>query len=152
MFLSCNGVWTLMCFNSYFTRSLNDAYFFYIVVMEVFAFVFFRARSTLKYLPKYLTLANISFLIYVNSYMYPCQFEALSLLQNFSFFLISYFLYNYEFKAVNKWNPYGSWTPTENNPRCGYHNVLSNAHYSIGFDVFSMGMPLRFREHFSRES
>ena len=152
MFLSCSGVWTYMCFNSYFSMSLNDAYFFYVIMLELLSFVFFRTRSTLKYLPKFLTSANIMFLIYLNSYMYPCQFEALNVLQNFSFFLICYFLLMYEYQAVNRWNPFGTWTPSESNPRCGYHHVLPNAHYSIGFDIFSLGLPLRFREHFSEEA
>ena len=72
MFLSCSSVWSLLCFNSFFTGSLNDAYFFYVIMLELISFVFFRTRSTLKYLPKYLTAANVTFLIYVNSYMYPC--------------------------------------------------------------------------------
>ena len=80
MFLSCSSVWTYMCFNSYFTMAVNEAYFFYVIMLELVAFVFFRTRSTLKYLPKYLTLANVVFLVYINSYMYPCQFEALNVL------------------------------------------------------------------------
>lgn len=152
MFLACSNVWTLMCFNSYFSMALNDTYFFYVNMMELCSFLLIRTRSSLKYFPKYITLANMFFLIYVNSYMYPCQFEALSVLENFSFFVLFYFLDKYEYEAVNEWNPFGTWTPSESNPRCGYHNVLLNVHYSIGFDIFSLGMPLRFRERFSPES
>lgn len=152
MFLACSNAWTHLCFNSYFSMSLNDAYFFYVTMMELFSFLFFRTRSTLKYLPKYITIANLIFLIYVNSYMYPCQFEALSVLECFSLYVLFAFLNNYEYEAVNEWNLFGTWTPSENNPRCGYHNVLVNAHYSIGFDIFSLGMPLRFRERFTPES
>ena len=72
MFLACSYVLTLMCFNSYFTQSLNDAYFFYQNMIELCAFLFIRTRSSIKYFPKYLTIANVIFLVYVNSYMYPC--------------------------------------------------------------------------------
>jgi hypothetical protein len=152
MFLACSSVWTLLCFNTYFTMSINDAYFFYVNMIELLAFLFIRTRSSLKYLPKFLTIANMMFLIYINSYMYPCQFEALNVLENFSIFLFLFFIDRYEYEAVNVLNPFGTWTPSENNPRCGYHHVLVNAHYSIGFDIFSLGIPLRYREHFSEES
>lgn len=60
-----------MAFNSNFSKSLNDAYFFYINTIELLSFLFIRTRSTIKYLPKYLTIGNIMFLMYLNSYMYP---------------------------------------------------------------------------------
>ena len=63
-----------------------------------------------------------------------------------------YFLNNYEYEAINNWNPFGSWTPSEINPRCGYHHVLLSSQYSIGFDIFSMAFPVRFREAFPEDS
>lgn len=76
----------------------------------------------------------------------------MTLMQNFSFMVLCYFLLEYEYEAVNTWNPFGSWTPTENNPRCGYHHMFLGSEYSTGFDIFSMAMPLRFRETFNHGS
>ena len=141
-----------MAFNSNFTKSLNDAYFFYINTVELLSFLFIRTRSSIKYAPKFLTIANLIFLMYINSYMYPSQFEALNLLQNFSLYLIIYFIHNFECDAINTWNPFGQWTPSEQNPRCGYHHMMLSSNYSIGFDIFTMAYPLRFRESFTRDS
>jgi len=58
-------------------------------------------------------------------------------------------MYKFEQEAVNKWNPFGTWTPSELNPRCGYHYVLLGQNYQLGFDVFTIAFPLRFRERFS---
>lgn len=63
-----------------------------------------------------------------------------------------YFLKNYECEAVNNWSPFAVHTPSENNPRCAYHNVILSSEYSIGFDIFSMAMPVRFRETFPHQS
>ncbi len=78
--------------------------------------------------------------------MYACQYEALTLLIKFSLFMTLYFINNYEWDALNNWSPFGVWSPSEVNPRCGYHNVILGSEYSIGFNIFSMTYPLRFRE------
>ena len=148
MYWACYEIWTSWVFNVNISLALNDAYFFYISTVELMCFLFVRTRSSIKYLPKLLTIANISFLMYVNSYMFACQYEALGLLQNISMFLMVYFINNYEYEAINNWNPFGSWTPSEINPRCAYHHVLLSSQYSIGFDIFSMAFPVRFREAF----
>lgn len=120
--------------------------------MELASFLFVRTRSSIKFFPKFITLANLSFLMYVNSFMYGCQYEALAVLQNFSTWLLFFFLRKFEYEAINEWNPFGSWTPSEANPRCGYHHVILSSQYSIGFDIFSIAYPLRFRETFTLES
>jgi len=79
-----------------------------------------RTRSSIKYLPKMITGANIIFLYYLNSHMYSAMFEASYCLQTFSLWIVIYFIRNFEMKAVNDWNPCGLYTPTEDNPRCGY--------------------------------
>jgi len=66
--------------------------------------------------------------------------------------LVAFFLRRFEYEAVNNWNPFGTWTPSESNPRCGYHHVLLGSQYSIGFDIISIAYPLRFRESFPRAS
>ena len=84
--------------------------------------------------------------------MYACQFESLNLLQNMTFLVLVYFLKNFEQVAINEWNHYGTWTPSEESPRCGYHNIILSPEYAIGFDIFSMAMPLHFRETFPQNS
>ena len=59
-----------MAFNSTFPSSLNDAYFFYMNTIELLSFLFIRTRSSIKYFPKLITMSNVMFLLYVNSYMY----------------------------------------------------------------------------------
>jgi hypothetical protein len=62
------------------------------------------------------------------------------------------FLNHFEYPAINHWNPFGTWTPSELNPRCGYHHVLISPGYQIGFNIFTIVMPLRFREAFPPSS
>ena len=80
MYMACYTMWTYMAFNTSFAGFLNHAYYFYINTIELLSFIFVRTRSSIKYYPKMITMCNVMFLMYVNSYMYPCQFEALSLL------------------------------------------------------------------------
>jgi hypothetical protein len=119
---------------------------------ELASFLFIRTRSSIKYFPKFITIANIIFLIYVNSYLYPFQLESLTVLEMFTAWLLLFFLARYEYEAVNHWNPFSDWTPTEINPRCGYHHVLLGHNYSIGFEFFTLSAPLRFRETFTARS
>jgi hypothetical protein len=60
-------------------------------------------------------------------------------------------LVKFEFTAQNFWNPCGSYTPSENNPRCAYHLVLLTPEYTLGFDLFSMFKPVHFQETFPIE-
>lgn len=152
MYIACYQLWTFMSFGAVFSNQINDTYFFYINTMELLSFIFVRTRSTIKYLPKFLTVSNLAFLMYLNSYMYPAQFEALNVLSNFSYFIFMYFLMKYEQDAINNWNPFSTWTPSETNPRCGYHHIILSSEYSIGFDIFTLAMPLRFRETFPTQS
>lgn len=72
MYMSCYTIWTYMAFNTSFAGFLNHAYFFYMNTIELMSFLFIRTRSSIKYLPKLITICNLMFLLYVNSYMYPC--------------------------------------------------------------------------------
>jgi len=150
--LACYNIWTRMTFNQTYTDGINDSYFFYVFTMELASFLFIRTRSSLKYFPKFITMANMVFLMYVNSYMYACQQESLNILQNFSLWVLLFFIRKFEYEAINNWNPFGTWTPSEINPRCGYHNIILSSQYSIGFDIFSIAYPLRFRETFPTQS
>jgi len=72
MYMACNLLWTFMAFGGALAPSVNDAYFFYVNTLELLSFLFIRTRSSIKYLPKLITICNLIFLMYVNSYMYAC--------------------------------------------------------------------------------
>ncbi len=70
MYGSCYFLWTSISFPMIFARGINDIYFFYINIMEFMTLLFIRTRSSIKYFPKFITILNICFLFYVNSYFY----------------------------------------------------------------------------------
>ena len=71
MYIACSHLWTIMCFSSQvYSENVNQAYFFYINMLELGSFIFLRTRSSIKYFPKIITLANLVFLFYVNTTMY----------------------------------------------------------------------------------
>ena len=72
---------------------------------------------------KGVVVANLTFLMYVNGHMYAAQQEALLVLNNASLLIFIYFVIKFEIDAIRHWNPFGSYTPSINNPRCAYHHV-----------------------------
>ena len=72
MYMACYTLWTQLGFNSTFSGNLNDAYFLYINLTELMSYLFVRTRTSIKYFPKFILLANVTFLMYINSFMYPC--------------------------------------------------------------------------------
>ena len=152
MFISCNKMWTMLCFNNTYSGMVNEEYFFYVNYMELVTFLFIRTRSSIKYFPKLITIFNLTFLMYINAHMYAPQQEALLILNNVSILTFLYFIIKYEIDAVQKWNPFGSYTPSIHNPRCAYHHVSQGTEWSIGFDLISMFHPLRFQETFPMQS
>lgn len=70
----CYYVWLILMFPSTFAGNLNDLYFFYSNLVEFTFFIFIRTRLSLKYYPKVVTLLNLVFLVYINSYLYSAQF------------------------------------------------------------------------------
>lgn len=149
MYASSYFLWTEIIFPSIIARGINDLYFFYINLLEFATLFLVRTRSSIKYLPKFVTILNIIFIMYINSYMYPAQYELMSVVNNITITLFAYFLKYYEIPAVaGDWNPFGTYTPSFNNPRAGYHFV-SNDSFMLGFDIFTMFQSLRFRERFT---
>lgn len=144
--------WTSLVFSTAFSGSVQDAYYLYANWTELVAFMFIRTRSSLKYAPKFITIMNLSFLFYVNSYMYPAATESLLTLNLLTIVFYLYFIVHYEYRALTEWNPCGSYTPSETNPRCAYHHVLASLDYMYSFDLFSMFQPLRFIETFPNAS
>jgi hypothetical protein len=70
MYMASYSFWDSVAFNTTFTGRINNNYYFYINLLEMTTFLFVRTRSTIKYLSKYITIANLIFLVYVNSHMY----------------------------------------------------------------------------------
>mmetsp|Transcript_32124 Transcript_32124/g.23727 ORF Transcript_32124/g.23727 Transcript_32124/m.23727 type:complete len:124 (+) Transcript_32124:819-1190(+) len=120
MYAACYVLWLAFCFPKTYSRGSPDVYFFYVNLLEFLVFLYFRTRSTIKYLPKFITILNICFLMYINSYMYAAIYEAYSVLFETSMFLIIFFIKYYEQPAVMNWNPFGSYTPSINNTRAAY--------------------------------
>lgn len=92
MYGSCYFMWTCMIFPSAFSPGINDIYFFYINMIEFLSFFFVRTRCTIKYLPKIITMINVSFIFYVNSYFFAASYEALSFMSLLTFFVIMIFI------------------------------------------------------------
>ncbi len=65
-------------------------------MLEFMALFFIRTRSSIKYLPKMITLLNICFLMYVNSYFYSAQYEAFTLLSHLTLLLTFGFIKYFE--------------------------------------------------------
>ena len=62
--------WTKFIFPHIYPRQLAERYFIYLSLVEFTWLIFARSRLTLKYYPKMVTLINLAFLIYINSYAY----------------------------------------------------------------------------------
>jgi hypothetical protein len=91
---------------------LPEAYFFSIFVLEFVTILFIRTRSSIKYFPKFITLINIWFLFYCNSYFYGVMYEAYSFIFCFSMFIFVFFVKYWELESQNNWNPFGNLTPS----------------------------------------
>jgi hypothetical protein len=59
-----------MIFPHIYAEGINDLYFFYVNMIEFASFFFVRTRSSIKYLPKFVAIMNVTFLFYINSYIY----------------------------------------------------------------------------------
>ena len=65
-----------------------------------------------------------------------------------SLWLAIVFIKYFEWEAVNRWNPFGTYTPSINNPRCGYQVVFERG-FQLGFDLQTMFRNLHFRDSFN---
>jgi len=148
MYIACQYLWTKICFGETYSGIINDHYFFYVNYSELIFFIFIRTRSSIKYAPKYLTILNIIYLFYVHMYIYPAVFEAFIVLTYATLFIFCWFIVRYEVPSVNDWNQCGSYTPSESNPRCGYHHILVAPVYNFGFDLIPLFFPLHSEETF----
>lgn len=99
LLLGANSLWTKWTFNSTYSGVINQEFFQVILFFELLSLQFFRTRSTIKYLPKLITITSVAFLFYVNSYVYACQQEALLLTFCLQMVFFSYFMLKYEVPA-----------------------------------------------------
>ena len=151
MYASSYFLWTDMVFPSILARGINDLYFFYFNLLEFSSLFFIRTRSSIKYLPKYISILNLMYIMYLNSYPYTAQYEAFWALSFITTLLFSYFILNFEMPAVSGvWNPFGTYSPSYTNPRCAYIYV-KESDFMLGFDIFTVFRPVRFREQFALE-
>lgn len=68
--MACFTVWNALLFSGSYSGRLNEQYYLYISFIELQSLIFIRTRSTIKYLPKFIFLYNMTFLMYINTYMY----------------------------------------------------------------------------------
>jgi hypothetical protein len=141
--------WSLTMFPSFYANNANDLFFSQMYICEFFVYTFIRTRTSIKYLPKFITIVNIMFLIYLNSYMYSPSLLAVFLLDSTVALIILYFLLHFEQPAVVDWNPFERDTPSERNPRSGYTLVLNDASFGLGFNMWTMFLPVNFRNRFT---
>ena len=80
--------------------------------------------------------------------MYAAQKEAQYVLSYSTMMVFTLFVIFFEYKAVKKYNPFGTYTPSSRNTRCGYHLVQGGQEFSIGFNMLTFFTPLRFQEYF----
>lgn len=139
---SCYYLWTQMMFPYTFPNTLNDMYFGYINLAEFASLLFIRTRMSIKFAPKLVTMLNLTFLFYINSYLYAasCQFFFFMFCTTVAVF--AFFLLNYEYEAINTWNPFDIYTPRYLNPRAAYQLVLDDASFGTGFYFWHMFMPV----------
>ena len=112
--------WTQIFFPSPFAMNLNNSYFAYENFLEFFCFLFLRTRTSIKWLPKFITLMNVLFLFYINSYMYAAQFQFYFLVYFFTLSVTFIFLEKIELPAIQDWNPFDENTPRYASPRVAY--------------------------------
>lgn len=142
--VACQEFWTKTTFNSVYSLMLNRQYFLLVEMVEILNYLFVRTRTSIKYLPKFITITHMIFLMYVNSHMYPAQQEAIGVLIWSNLLIFALFINKYEMPAQRLWNPMGTYTPSYQNPRCGYQLVQSGSEFLIGFSIISMLTPLQF--------
>ena len=129
--------------------SVNDAFFSQMYIMEFLTFTFVRTRTTIKYLAKFICILNVIFLIYLNAYLYSASSAMVLVLFMTDIALLFFFLGEFEAPALLDWNPFARDTPSESTPRAGYHLVLNDASFGLGFNLWHIFVPLRFRNSFT---
>ena len=100
-----------MMFPEPFAGQLNDIYFAYSNFLEFFVFIFIRTRSSIKFYAKFISIINVMFLFYINSYMYSAQTAFMSMLFFLTVAISFAFLEMFEVPSIQDWNPFHESTP-----------------------------------------
>ena len=108
---SCYFFWTQMMFPEPYAGQINDVYFAYSNFLEFFVFIFIRTRSSIKFYAKFITIPNVIFLFYINSYMYAAQVQFFHMLFYLTLAISFAFLEFFEVPAIQDWNPFDVNTP-----------------------------------------
>lgn len=72
-------------------------YFYYVNLLEVMSFMFVRTRSSIKYLPKLITISNLIWLMYISHNDLPHFRLSLGALIGISGYIYLYFIIKYEY-------------------------------------------------------
>ena len=132
-----------------FPNALNDMYFGYINMAEFASLLFVRTRMSIKFTPKMVTMLNLMFLFYLNSYLYAASVQFFYLVLSATVAVFVFFMLEYEYEAINNWNPFDIYTPRYMNPRAAYQLVLDDSSFGTGFYLWHTFMPVRPRETFT---
>lgn len=108
----CYFVWVKLMFPASFASNLNDLYFFYSNLLEFTFFIFIRTRLSLKYYSKVVTLINLVFFVYINSYLYSAQLQIYRILLSTNLLFFITLLLEFEIPALRDWNPFDLNTPS----------------------------------------
>ena len=146
---SCYYYWTTMMFPTCFAGHINDIYFAYTNFLEFFFFIFIRTRTSIKFAPKFITIINVMFLLYINSYMYGAQLKFFAMIFMLTIGICFAFLEFFEVPAIRDWNPFDVNTPRYACPRIGFQRVFSDSTFGTSFDIWQIFMPLRGRQRFT---
>lgn len=149
MFGASYELWTQLVFRHIFAKGINDVYFFYVNMVEFAVLFLVRTRSTIKYLPKFIIILNVTFIFYINSYLYSAQYEMYAVVSNLTLTFFLLFIKDYEQPSQTEWNPFGTFTPSFTNPRTAYQ-LVTTENFMMGFDILSMFQPVRFRHTFTQ--
>lgn len=144
----CFFIWSRIVFPHTYPGGLGDIYFAYLNFFEFSWFLFARTRLTLKYYPKIVTVLNIAFFCYINSYNYAASMQFLFFILSFNILVLFVFLQEVESPAIQKWSPFDVNTPAIFRPRIGHHEVLNDTNYGTGLYIWTAFMPLKGRQQF----
>eukprot|EP00826_Nyctotherus_ovalis_P065684 TRINITY_DN9660_c0_g1_i1.p1 TRINITY_DN9660_c0_g1~~TRINITY_DN9660_c0_g1_i1.p1 ORF type:complete len:471 (+),score=62.22 TRINITY_DN9660_c0_g1_i1:279-1691(+) len=147
----CYYVWSLAFFTfGAYTRIQLDNYYLYNQFMEIFIILFCRSQVTILYLPKLLTMINVVFIVYCQSFFFPFINEALSVVIAVSALSLMLFIKLVECPKLAL-NPFDPLVPSIDHPRQVYIPVLK-MNYGLGFDIWTMFYAPGVRSEFDEEA
>lgn len=147
----CYYIWSLSFFTfGAYTRIQLDNYYLYNQFMEIFTILFCRSQATILYLPKVLTLVNVVFIIYCQSFFFPFINEALSVVIALSALSFMLFIKLVECPKLAL-NPFDPLVPSIDHPRQVYIPVLKTS-YGLGFDIWTMFYAPGVRSEFDEDA